>query len=77
MRQITKSLPAWEVRATVRDGDTRPIVIKVTPCGVELRQKGRRTGYDLDWEAAYLIAVKAHVDRLRREKAAAKKARKP
>jgi hypothetical protein len=67
-----------EVPATVREaGRRRAIILELRPgdpC-MWLRQKGTRTRYALPYEVAYVQAVRLEVDRRRREKAKAKKAR--
>lgn len=74
MRRIVKPTPAWELGAQVwEQGRTAPLVIRVTPWEVEIRQKGRRHGYSLPWEAVYRFAVLARAEELRRERKAALK----
>lgn len=77
MREITKACPWWQVLATVRDaGQVRPLLIQVDPCGLELRQKGRRRGYSLPWGAIYELAAVAQARENARAKREAKKAKK-
>lgn len=77
MRRIEKQCPAWELRAEVRDaGQDRPIVIQIDGDEVRLRQKGRRRAYSIPWQAVYTLAARAEADRIRREKAEKRKAKK-
>ena len=67
MTKLQHEKPPWEVCATVRDsGDVRAIVVQVTPDEVKVRQKGRRRGYSLPWEAVYFLAVESYVRRRER-----------
>lgn len=60
MRKIERQSPPWEVRATVRDGGRiKPLVIRVTPYEIEIRQKGARRGYSLPWQSVWVEAALA------------------
>jgi len=67
-----------EASVTIREqGQNRPIVVILTPPGlIGLRAKGRRRVYTLPLETVYVMAVRAHVLRLAREKQAARRAAK-
>lgn len=76
MHRINKQRGPWELRAEVRDaGKILPIVIKIDPDELHLRQKGRKTAYSIPWGAVYTLAARAEADRKRREKIAAKKSK--
>lgn len=78
MNKITKQRGPWLLRSEVRDGGRpRPIVIEVDPDELTLRQKGRRRRYRLPWEAVYVMAVRAEVERVRKEKVLKRKAVNP
>lgn len=69
MRRIEKPCPPWEVSATIRDGGSpRPIVVRITPYEIEVRQKGRRRSYSLPWQAVYMAAVRAAVEEARQNR---------
>lgn len=66
--------PVARVVSTRRSGD---LVITLTPEGVTLREKGRRTTYGpLDPGALFVMAVRQYVDAEKRRKAEARKARR-
>ena len=66
-------------RRVKRQVDTtkgQPLVVALTPEGIWLREPRRRTAYLLPYGFAFQWAVQLDVDQKRREKAAAKKARR-
>lgn len=73
MTHVQNSRP---VRRAVTTAHGQPLVLKVTPEGIWLREPRRRTAYLLPYGVAFQRAVQLEVDRVRREKAIARKARK-
>jgi len=60
MRKITKPTPSMELATEIwEQGKTAPLVIRVGPQEVEIRQKGRKHGYSLPWAAVYEFAIQA------------------
>lgn len=64
------------VRRKVSTTRGEPLVVALTAEGIWLREPRRRTAYLLPYGAAFQRAVHLKVDADRREKAAAKKARR-
>lgn len=64
------------VRRKVFSTRGEPIVVALAPEGIWLREPRRRTAYLLPYDVAFQRAVQMQVDAIRREKAAAKKARR-
>ena len=55
----------FETDGTIRG---RPLILEVTPRLAIIREKGRRARCEISWEGIFWLAVKARVDRDRREK---------
>lgn len=72
MTHVQNSRP---VRRAVTTARGEPLVLAVTPEGLWLREPRRRTAYLLPYGVAFQTAVRLEVDRQRREKAAARKAK--
>lgn len=73
MNRITKQRGPWLTGAEVRDAGVRPIVIKIDPYELQIKQKGRRAFYAVPFAAIYAFAVRAAVEQRRREKKAKSK----
>jgi len=52
------------------------LVVTLTPEGLVIREPRRRSGFVLPYGVAYMQAIRLHVEAERREKAAAKKAKR-
>lgn len=72
MTELTKVVR----RATPASVRNRPIVIELHPWGVRVKEKGRRFGYDISYQQLYTVGAKLKADEVRREKAAAKAAKR-
>lgn len=46
----------------------RPLVAEIKAWGVVIREKGRRTGYPVDWEAIFDVGWKKESERQRQAK---------
>jgi hypothetical protein len=66
---VTRSSVTREC-AALRSG--RPLMVKLTPEGIYLREKGRRTSYLLPYGVGYMRAVWLAANALRAAKAAAR-----
>ena len=61
-------------RKTVMRGETetrvqhRSLIVEVRPYTVFVRQKGRRIGYEVDWESIFCLAVKKFAAKVRADK---------
>ena len=64
------------VKRKVSTARGEPLVVALAPEGIWLREPRRRTAYLLPYGAAFQRAVTLAVDAARREKQAARKARK-
>lgn len=53
----------------------RALMIELRPYSVVIRQKGRRVGYEVDWESVYSMAAKKAAEKLQEERKAARKAK--
>lgn len=63
MRVLQRKLQ-FELPVEVRDaGAWKPLVVELNPQYIELRQKGRRCSYRIDWESVYFLAVRASLHR--------------
>lgn len=63
-----------ETSDEVRDGGAyRPVIIEAHPLHMTVRLKGLRQSYNISYAAVWSMAVKAEVERVRREKKAAKR----
>jgi len=62
-----------ETRSLIRN---RPLVITLHSRWMEIRTKRGRISYSLDYGAAWSLAVKIHVERIRAEKREARRHRK-
>jgi hypothetical protein len=71
MTELTRT-----VRRKVISQRGQPIVVAIAPEGIWLREPRRRTAYLLPYGVAFQYAVRLHVDATRREKAAARKAKR-
>jgi len=59
-----------ETRATVKG---RPLIITLYPSWLEVREKGRRWRYTIDYQCLYQVAAKLFAAEKQREKAAKKR----
>lgn len=67
----------FETDDTVRErGKSRSVVIEARPRYAVVHLKGTRTRFTASWDAIYHLAARIEADRLRREKAEAKKTKK-
>lgn len=73
MTHVQNSRP---VRRAVTTAHGQPLVLKITPEGIWLREPRRRTAYLLPYGHAFQTAVRLEVEARRREKARARKLRK-
>lgn len=64
------------VRRKVSTTHGQPLVVALTPEGIWLREPRRRTAFLLPYGAAFIQAVRLHVDAERRAKKAARAAKK-
>ena len=71
MTNLTKT-----VRRRVLSARGQPIVVALAPEGIWLREPRRRTAFLLPYGVAFQRAVSMAVEATRREKAAARKARR-
>lgn len=68
---------AFETDSRMHDaGRYREIVAEAKPSYLSVRLKGLHTSFDVSYAAIYCMAAKAHADKIRSEKRAAKKAGK-
>lgn len=65
-----------ETTALVRERGCRPIIVTIQGGTLTLRAKGLRHRYELEVGAAWSLAAKIAAEAKRREKAAARKARR-
>lgn len=71
MTEITKT-----VRRKVTSLRGQPLVVAIAPEGIWLREPRRRRAFLLPYGVAFQYAVRLTIDAERREKAAARKARR-
>jgi hypothetical protein len=72
-----KTRTILETADEIRDGGAyRQVILECHPHHAVIRAKGLRRAYTLTYGAMYCIAVKIHMDGLRAEKLAARKAAK-
>lgn len=62
------------VRETATHYRGRPLIMAAHPGYVELRQKGKRARFLIDWAAVYECAMKLEARRVMREKVEARQA---
>ena len=74
MTQITPETLLRRETATYHKG--RPLVVILHPGFVEVREKGRRHGYAIDWLAVYHAGAKAKALADREEREAKRKAKR-
>ena len=66
-------------RKSVMRGETavqiqkRELIVEIRPCTVFIRQKGRRTGYEVSWESIYILGAAKEAERARAERKAKRK----
>jgi len=71
-----KTRLTFETADTIRErGKLREVVVEAHPGYAVIRLKNTRKRFELSWGGMYQIAAKLEADNVRREKAAAKKAK--
>ena len=67
MTLIAKRKRAFRGETEVRV-QHRSLIVEVRPYTVFVRQKGRRIGYEVDWESIFCLAVKKFAAKVRADK---------
>lgn len=69
MTKLTKPVRRETDSTVYEQGKHRPVIVSLEPPGlITFRLKGTRRTYRLTVDGCYLLAVKAHLEGLRREK---------
>lgn len=76
MTLLKKAKPPYQVHANVFDQKTKPIVVRLGLTTIDIRQKGRRHGFEVAYEDLYRFAARCTADKARRDKIEKRKAQK-